>query len=145
MPCKFKTLKKKMKRLFIIALAAMGIASCAPKDVPMVEFSQERYTVSRDGGELIIPVSSTGVDNVTISYPNGDIWEIDPTNGDMTPVEGWIKVVKVINNYETRALASWTSGICLEIAPNDTDQVRSADVTVRSFQKSEKVVVEQGF
>lgn len=134
-----------MKRLLIYALVVLGFTACVPEDVPSVAFSQDTYTVSSNGGELIIPVTSTGVDNVVITYPNGDRWEVDPQTGDMTPTEGWIKLVKVINDYDTRALAVWTSGICLEIAPNDTDSERTATITVHSFMKEADVTIRQGF
>ena len=134
-----------MKKIFILAAMAIGMIACSPKDIPAVSFSQDTYAVSRDGGELIIPVSSTGIDNVTIYYPDGDMWEVDSQTGDMIPAEGWIKLVKVINDYNTRALAQWTSGISLEIAPNDTDHERSATITVRSFNTEATVTVRQGF
>ena len=124
---------------------AIGMIACSPKDVPAVSFNQDTYTVSRDGGELIIPVSSTGIDNVTIYYPNGDMWEVEPQTGDMIPALGWIKLVKVINDYNTRALAQWTSGLKWEIAPNTTDHERSATITVRSFNTEATVTVKQGF
>ena len=134
-----------MKKIFILAAMAIGRIACSPKDVPAVSFNQDTYTVSRDGGELIIPVSSTGIDNVTIYYPNGDMWEVEPQTGDMIPALGWIKLVKVINDYNTRALAQWTSGLKLEITPNDTDHERSATITVRSFNTEATVTVKQGF
>jgi hypothetical protein len=134
-----------MKRFIILAVAALAMFGCAIEDTPVVSFNQESYTVSRDGGELIIPVNSTGVDDVFISYQSGmDAWEIDPETGDKTP-SGWIKVVKVIEQYDTRALAQWTSGIVLQIEPNDRGVERIGYVTVRSFMAEEKVAIKQGF
>ncbi len=128
---------------------AIGFVACSRNmvtDIPSVSFSQDTYAVSRDGGEVIIPVRSTGVDNVTITYPNGDMWDVDPDTGDMTP-SGWITLVKVINQYEpaTRDLAEWTSGLCLEIEPNDTDYERTATITVSSFTQEASITVRQGF
>lgn len=134
-----------MKRLIIFALLAIGLAACKTKDVPVVSFNKDTYVVSRDGGELIIPVNTTGIDNVTVTHDNGDRWDIDPETGDMTPAEGWIKLVKVINNYETRALPQWTSGIQLYIEDNNSNYERSAEITVYSFTKQAKVTVRQGF
>lgn len=139
-----------MKKLLIMAIAAFAMIGCNKiediKDTPSVSFPTESYTVSSKGGELIIPVYSTGVDGVTISYQRGlDAWEVDPETGDRTP-SGWIKLVKVIENHEsTRALAQWTSGICLEIEPNDTGVEREGYVTVRSFMAEAKVTIKQGF
>ena len=134
-----------MKKFLVLAVAAMAMFGCAIEDTPVVSFNQESYTVSKDGGELIIPVNSTGVDEVSISYQNNlDAWEVDPETGDKTP-SGWIKVVKLIEDYDTRALAQWTSGIVLQIEPNDRGAERIGYVTVRSFMAEEKVAIKQGF
>ena len=135
-----------MKKLLIIAIAALAMVGCRIEDIPSVSFPTESYTVSSKGGELIIPVNSTGVDRVTITYQSGmDAWEVDPETGDRTP-GGWIKLVKVIERHEnTRSLAQWTSGICLEIEPNDTGVEREGYVTVESFQAKAKVTIKQGF
>ena len=134
-----------MKKFLILAVATLALVGCAIEDTPVVSFSQESYTVSSDGGELIIPVNSTGVDDVQITYQSGlDAWEIDPETGDKTP-SGWIKVVKVIEHYDTRDLAQWDSGIVLEIEPNTSEIERVGYVTVRSFMAEAKVTIKQGF
>ena len=135
-----------MKKLLIIAIAALAMVGCRIEDIPSVSFPTESYTVSSKGGELIIPVNSTGVDRVTITYQSSmDAWEVDPETGDRTP-GGWIKLVKVIERHDsTRALAQWTSGICLEIESNDTGVEREGYVTVESFQAKAKVTIKQGF
>ena len=134
-----------MKKFLILAVAAIAMVGCAIEDTPVVSFSQESYTVSSEGGELIIPVSSTGVDGVEITYQSSmDAWEIDPETGDRTPA-GWVKVVKVIEHYDTRALAQWDSGIVLQVDPNKSGVERVAYVTVRSFMAEEKVTIKQGF
>ena len=136
-----------MKRFIILAVAAIALVGCAIEDTPVVQFNEESYTVSSEGGELIIPVSSTGVDEVRISYQSGmDAWEvIDPETGDRVP-SGWIKVVKVIEHYEqTRELAQWQSGIYLQIEPNNGGVERIGYVTVRSFMAEAKVTIKQGF
>ena len=103
-----------MKKFLIMAVAAFAMVGCAIEDTPAISFYEESYTVSKEGGELIIPVNSTGIDAVTISYRSSmDAWEVDPETGDRTP-SGWIKVVKLIEHYEqTRDLAQWDSGIYL--------------------------------
>ena len=135
-----------MKKFLILAVAAIALAGCNRVwDVPSVSFYEESYTVSSKGGELIIPVSSTGVDAVDISYRSGmDALEIDPETGDRTP-SGWVKLVKVIERYDTRDLAQWKSGICLQIEPNNGGVEREAYVTVRSFNTEAKVTIKQGF
>ena len=134
-----------MKKFLILAVAAIAMVGCAIKDTPVVSFYEDSYTVSSKGGELIIPVSSTGIDAVTISYQSGmDAWEIDPETGDRTPA-GWVKVVKVIEHYDTRALAQWDSGIVLQVDPNKSGVERVAYVTVCSFMAEEKITIKQGF
>ena len=134
-----------MKKLLVLAVAAIAMVGCAIEDKPVVSFSQEEYTVSSQGEELIIPVSSTGVDDVQITYQSGmDAWEVNPETGDRTPA-GWIKLVKVIERYDTRDLAQWTSGIYLQIEPNERGVERIGYVTVRSFMAEDKVTIKQGF
>ena len=134
-----------MKRFLILAIAAFSLMGCVIKDVPSVQFYESSYTVSSNGGELIIPVNSTGVDDVKISYKSGmDAWEVDPETGDKTP-SGWIKLIKVIDRYDTRALAQWDSGIVLQIEPNEGGVERIGYVTVRSFMAESKVTIKQGF
>ena len=136
-----------MKKLLVLAVAAIAMVGCMIKDIPSVSFSEENYSVSSEGGELIIPVSSTGVDDVHITYRHGDdAWEYDQETGDMTPTGGWIKLVKVIKNYETtRDLAQWQSGIYLQIEPNTSDYERVGYVTVSSFTAEARVTIKQGF
>lgn len=135
-----------MKKFLILAVAAIAMVGCAIEDTPVVSFYEDSYTVSSKGGELIIPVSSTGVDGVEITYRSSmDAWEVDPETGDRTP-SGWIKLVKVIEHYEqTRDLAQWDSGIYLQIEPNESGVERIGYVTVRSFMAEEKVTIKQGF
>ena len=134
-----------MKKFLILAVAALAMVGCAIEDTPVIEFYEESYTVSSEGGELIIPVSSTGVDAVTISYQSSmDAWEVDPETGDRTP-SGWIKVEKLIESYDTRDLAQWTSGIVLQIEPNEGGVERIGYATVRSFMLEKKVTIKQGF
>ena len=70
-----------MKKLFFIAIAAVAFVSVSCeqtifpttiKDEPFVEFFEESMTVGAEGGEVIIPVRSTGVDNVEIIFDYSD-------------------------------------------------------------------------
>ena len=135
-----------MKKFLVLAVAAIAMVGCVIEDTPAISFYEESYTVSSEGGELIIPVNSTGIDAVTISYRSSmDAWEVDPETGDRTP-SGWIKVVKLIEHYEqTRDLAQWDSGIYLQIEPNEEGAERIGYVTVRSFMAEAKVTIKQGF
>ena len=65
-----------MKKLFFVAVVASLTFSVGCEheiipnkiyDKPSVDFYEESMTVSAEGGDLIIPVNSTGVDNVTIT------------------------------------------------------------------------------
>ena len=142
-----------MKKLFIIAIVAMAtfatgcertIFPTKIEDKPNVEFYEESMTVAAEGGEMIIPVLSTGIDNVTILLENGDSWE-EVENGDMLPKDSWIKIVKVINEYDnaTRALAQWDSGISIIVEPNTTNSERKACITVQSFTVNDTIVITQ--
>lgn len=135
-----------MKRLFILlAVAATALTACHTKiwDRPSIAIEAESIDVPAEGETLVIPVQSTGVDNVEVIYSYGDRWDID-NNGDLYPVEGWITIDKVINNYDqTRALAEWSSGIKITVAPNATDYARSANISVTSFTAKDVVEIRQ--
>ena len=142
-----------MKKLFFIAVVASltFVVGCEREiipgkiyDTPSVEFYEESMTLSAEGGDVIIPVLSTGVDNVTIQLSSGDRWVIEE-NGDKTLKDSWIKFVKVIDQYDvpTRALARWDSGISLYVEPNTTGYERTATITVSSFMVSSSIKITQ--
>ena len=142
-----------MKKLFFIAVVASltFVVGCEREiipgkiyDTPSVEFYEESMTLSAEGGDVIIPVLSTGVDNVTIQLSSGDRWVIEE-NGDKTPKDSWIKFVKVIDQYDvpTRALARWDSGISLYVEPNTSGYERTATITVSSFMVSSSIKISQ--
>ena len=143
-----------MKKLFFVAVAVIAVlgVGCEEtifpnmiEDKPFVEFFEESMAVEAEGGEVIIPVTSTGVDNVEIIFDYSDRWEVDEENGDLTPQEGWIKVVKVINEYEvpTRALPKWDSGSCIVVEPNATGHERKAKISVQSFMLHDTIEIIQ--
>lgn len=122
-----------MKKLAILAIVAMIMLGCKEdsgwcNDIPSTEFEQHEYTVSREGGELIIPINATHISNITIVHSPEYEWEVDDKTGDMTPVEGWCKLVKVIDNYKTRALPINRSALVVEIEPNDSEVTRRAHI-----------------
>ena len=138
-----------MRKIQIICLLASLslLTGCAIEDVPAIQFYQESYTVSAQGGEIIIPVNHTGINDATISFRDPEHnFEYDNTNGDLTPIEGWCKITKIINHYDaTRDLAQWDSGVTLWIEPNEEGRERIATLTIYSFNISKSVLIKQGF
>lgn len=144
---KFTLNQSVMKKILILAAATLALIGCNKiTDNPSISFNEEVYTVAATGGELIVPVNSTGIDNVNIYYQrDSEHWEVDPETGDRTPVAGWLTLTKLIENYRTRALAQWTSGLQLAVEPNTTGVERTAYITVRSFNLEKTVTVKQNF
>ena len=135
---------KFFKFLAIIAITLFTASGCVVKDIPSVSFSSEEFPVAQAGGDFIIPVSSTGVDNVLVHYHHpGNGWTVDE-NGDRIPNE-WCKVIRLVEHYETRALASWQSGVEIHVEPNDTGSERTAQIEVKSFGASDFITVRQGW
>ncbi len=134
-----------MKIYAIVILALTTIfMSCAKQDIPAISVTQEEYLVDSSGGKITIPVTSTGIDDVTIKLGYSDRWNTDPDNGDRTPATPWISVSRVIEYYpQTKALASWTSGVVLNIEQNMTMYKREAIVQISSFSKTANVKVVQ--
>ncbi|MBP3426167.1 MAG: BACON domain-containing protein [Rikenellaceae bacterium] len=138
-----------MKQLLKLTLGitlAVCLTNCAVEDVAEIRVEQPIYSVSADGGELIIPVTSTGIDNVQISYRESYYeWEVDENTGDLYPAEGWININRVINNYtpKTRDLPLFYSAVCLQIAPNTSTVERQASIRVTSFNKSAGIQITQ--
>ena len=135
-----------MKRIFCIAavLVALMVATSCEEikgvdviwDKPAIAFEEDQMIVDAEGGEFYIMVNSTGIDHVSLSDDSN--W-IEDENGDLVPIEEWIEVVKVINEYEadgTRALAKWDSAIVIKVMPNDTGYGRNATLSATSFTKS---------
>ena len=87
----------------LLLLSTTLLTGC---DIPDVDFYERSYEVSAAGGEMIIPVNSTGLDEVGIKYYGSN-------NKD------WCEVVEIIDHYDmTRALAEWDSGIKISFTPN---------------------------
>lgn len=133
----------KIYAIVIFALTSFFV-SCGRQDTPAISVAQEEYLVDSNGGEITIPVTSTGIDDVTIKLGYSDRWNTDPANGDRRPATPWISVSKVIEDYpQTRALLSWTSAVVLNIEQNKTTFKREAIVQISSFSKTANVKVVQ--
>ena len=144
-----------MKRIFFVAAALVALITATGceqikggnviRDVPYIAFEEDQMIVDAEGGEFYIMVNSTGIDNVSLSDDSN--WVRDE-NDDLVPIDEWIEVVKVINEYEaesdgTRALAKWDSAIVIKVTPNDTGYGRNATLSATSFTKSDLIIIRQ--
>lgn len=144
-----------MKRIFSVAAALVALVtatSCEEinggnviRDEPAIAFEEDQMIVDAEGGEFYIMVNSTGIDHVSILDKSN--W-VEDENGDLIPIEEWIEIVKVINEYEaeaegTRALAKWDSAIVIKVTPNDTGYGRNATLSASSFSKSDRIIIRQ--
>ena len=133
-----------LKKYAIVLLALTTIFMSCVRDIPVISVAHEEYLVDSNGGEIIIPVVSTGIDDVTIKLGYSDRWNTDPDNGDRTPATPWISVSKVIEHYpQTKDLPSWPSGVVLNIEQNTSSFKREAVVQISSFSKKANVKVIQ--
>ena len=139
---------KAIKYFLMMAMASVALVSCErviPNmiwDRPEINFDQEQMSVAAEGGDYIIKVVSTGVDDVYVLFDNLQHGE----NGDLYPGEEWITINKVIYHYDedaTRELPSYISGIDITVAPNTTGAVRSARIYARSFSLRDEISIEQ--
>ena len=126
-----------MKRFFILAMAAIGLLGCTKEtDTPVVKFEQSCYIVPRNGGGIVIPVQSTGIDEESNDLNN-------------IPVGDWCKLIRVIEHYEdgegSRALAQWQSGLQLEVEVNETGMERIAYITAESFTAKQTITIKQSY
>lgn len=142
-----------MRRLFFVCavVAAMVATSCERiiggdyiKDEPKIAFEEDQMVVSAEGGEVVIPINSTGIDHVFVTADSN--W-IEDENGDLIPIDEWIEIVKVINEYDaedgTRALPMYKSAIVVKVLPNDTGYGRGATLSARSFTVSDRIIIRQ--
>lgn len=119
-----------MKRLFalLLLLSTTLLTGC---DIPEVDFYERSYEVSAAGGEMIIPVNSTGLDEVGIKYYGSN-------NKD------WCEVVEIIDHYDmTRTLAEWDSGIKIKFTPNNSGKRRTVRIVATSFGAEDRVIIKQ--
>ena len=139
---------KAIKYFLMMAMASVALVSCErviPNmiwDRPEINFDKEQMSVAAEGGDYIIKVVSTGVDDVYINYDNLEYGE----DGNLYPSEEWITLNMVIYDYNenaTRALAKYTSGIDITVAPNTTGKTRKARIYARSFTKNDYIDIVQ--
>ena len=127
----------------MMAVASVAFASCEPNhDCPEIRFDLQQLNVGAEGGNLIIKVTSTGVDDVLIRFDNLAYDE----NGNLKPGEEWITLNEVIYDYnedDTRALAKYISGIDITVAPNTTGETRKARIYATSFTKTDTIEIIQ--
>lgn len=120
-----------MKRLLALCLIVTA-ATFAGCDIPEVDFYERTIEVAATGGEMIIPVHSSGIDDVRlIEYGSNN--------------KGWLTVVEVIVDYksQTRALATWDSGIKVKFTANNSGKRRTVRVVANSFGAEDRVIIRQ--
>jgi hypothetical protein len=132
-----------MKKLLFIAIAAVAsiaFTSCGPEDCPEIRFDLQQLNVDAEGGDYIIKVTSTGIDNVNIYF-----FEYDE-DGNLQPGEQWITLNEVIYDYDenaTRDLPLFISGIDITVLPNTTGVTRKARIYAESFNKTDTIEIIQ--
>ena len=134
---------KAIKYFLMMAVASVAFASCEPnQDCPEVRFDLQQLEVAAEGGDLIIKVTSTGIDDVLIDLDNFQRDE----NGNLKPGEEWITLNEVIYNYDenaTRDLPLYISGIDITVTPNTTGKTRTARIYATSYNKTETIEIVQ--
>lgn len=134
---------KAIKYFLMMVAASVAFVSCEPnQDCPEIRFDLQQLEVAAEGGDLIIKVTSTGIDDVLIDLDN---FERDE-NGNLKPGEEWITLNEVIYNYDenaTRDLPLYISGIDITVAPNTTGKTRKARIYATSYNKTETIEIVQ--
>lgn len=142
-----------MKRIyFAVALFAATFAATSCEKViddgriwdrAYIAFYEDQMTVPAEGGEFYVPINSTGIDSASVGADGG--W-VQDENGDLLPIDEWIEIVKVVNEYDaeaTRALAKWDSAIVIRVKPNDSGYSRSATLSACSFMLTDNIIIRQ--
>ena len=139
---------KTIKYFFMMVVASVALVSCENTifspimDKPEINFDQEQMSVAAEGGDYIIKVVSTGVDDVYFDFDNLEYSE----NGNLIPGEEWITLNEVIYDYDenaTRDLPLYISGIDITVAPNTTGKSRKARIFANSFTKTDYIDIVQ--
>ena len=139
---------KTIKYFFMMAVASVALVSCENTiispimDKPEINFDQEQMSVAAEGGDYIIKVVSTGVDDVYFDFDNLEYSE----NRNLTPGEEWSTLNEVIYDYDenaTRDLPLYISGIDITVAPNTTGKSRKARIFANSFTKTDYIDIVQ--
>lgn len=133
---------KAIKYFLILAVASAALVSCGVDDCPEIRFDLQQLNVGAEGDNLIIKVTSTGVDDVLIDFDNLAFDE----NGNLKPGEEWITLNEVIYDYDenaTRDLPLFISGVDITVAPNTTGTTRKARIYATSFNKTDTIEIIQ--
>ena len=133
---------KAIKYFLIFAVASVALVSCGVDDCPEIRFDLQQLNVGAEGDNLIIKVTSTGVDDVLIDFDNLAFDE----NGNLKPGEEWITLNEVIYDYDenaTRDLPLFISGVDITVAPNTTGTTRKARIYATSFNKTDTIEIIQ--
>lgn len=133
---------KAIKYFLILAVTSVALASCAVEDCPEISFDLQQLNVSAEGGDYVVKVTSTGVDDVLIHYNNLEYSE----DGNLYPGEEWITLNEVIYNYDentTRDLPLYISGVDITVAPNTTGKTRKARIYATSYSKTDTIEIIQ--
>ena len=133
---------KAIKYFLIFAVASAALVSCGVDDCPEIRFDLQKLNVSAEGGDYVIKVTSTGVDDVLIDFDNLAFDE----NGNLKPGEEWITLNEVIYDYDenaTRDLPLFISGVDITVAPNTTGTTRKARIYATSFNKTDTIEIIQ--
>ena len=134
---------KAIKYFLMMAVASVALVSCDPnQDCPEMMFDLHQLEVAAEGGDLIIKVTSTGIDDVLIYHDN----LVQDEDGNLTPGEEWITLNEVIYHYDenaTRDLPLYISGIDITVAPNTTGKTRTARIYATSYNKTETIEIVQ--
>jgi hypothetical protein len=131
---------KTIKYLLFFAVASIAFTSCAPEDCPEIRFDLQQLNVDAEGGDCIIKVTSTGIDNVNIYF-----FEYDE-DGNLQPGEQWITLNEVIYDYDenaTRDLPLFISGIDITVLPNTSGVTRKARIYAESYNKTDTIEIIQ--
>ena len=140
-----------MKRLFFASICCVILATACTNnqndpdiliDKPTVWFDEQEYTLPAAGGDITIPVYSTGIDYATIKYTFEDAWDFTP-EGNMVPREGWISLEVIPNYTDARALMTGCSGVKLTAEPNNSLSNRTAWLIVGSYNQTASVLLRQ--
>ena len=133
---------KAIKYFLILAVASAALVSCGVDDCPEIRFDLQQLNVGAEGDNLIIKVTSTGVDDVLIDFDNLAFDE----NGNLKPGEEWITLNEVIYDYDenaTRDLPLFISGVDITVAPNTAGMTRKARIYATSFNKTDTIEIIQ--
>ena len=137
-----------MKNLLLLAALCTSLlfASCDKESnkngKETIYFDTTEVTLPAEGGQVIIPVYSTGVDYATIKYTFEDAWDFT-SDGNKVPREGWIKLEVIPNYPEARSLLMGRSGIKLTVEANKSIANRNAVLIVGSFNETSSITLHQ--